>query len=46
MCDSVTKGHEPILKDDLNFVTPLHSYLRIWDFIMKLIVRRRFGHYD
>ena len=36
---------EPIVKEDLNFVSPLHSYLRIWNFVLKLI-RLRVSHYD
>ena len=37
---------EPIVKEDLNFVSPLHSYLRIWDFVLKLIIRLRVSHYN
>ena len=37
---------EPIISEDLNFVSPLHVYLRTWDFVFKLIVRLRVPFYN
>ena len=33
--------NEPLVTEDLNFVSPLHVFLRSWDIVFKLIVRLR-----
>ena len=38
--------NRPIVQEDLNFVSPLHVYLRSWDFVMKLIVRLRVPYFN
>ena len=44
----VRKGvtEEPLVSEDLNFVSPLHVYLRVWDFLFKLIVRLKVPFYS